>query len=183
MRAPIAEPDLGDQLIDPHPLWLAAGQLERQDNVFLSGEHRQQVEELEDETDVAAPKLRQLRVAEVPDLRAVDPDVALGWPVETGEDMHESRLAGPGRPHHRDQRALGHRQRHAPESIDGCLAFPVAPGQVTRRHHHRRPGQRHWAQGVYCECRLHTALLSWSALCWPTPDQSEPSRCAGASVR
>ena len=41
-----------------------AGELEREQDVLLGGQHRQQVEELEDEADVLAPQLRQLRVAE-----------------------------------------------------------------------------------------------------------------------
>ena len=42
----------------------------------LRRQHRQQIEELEDEADVAAPELGQLRVAQRGDLGRVDPDLA-----------------------------------------------------------------------------------------------------------
>src|SRR3712207_7369901 len=51
-----------------------AGDLERQEDVLLGREHREQVEELEDEADVAAPQLRQRGVVELRDLGAVDRD-------------------------------------------------------------------------------------------------------------
>ena len=49
-------------------LGLLAGDRERQDDVLLRGQHRQQVEELEDEADVLAAQPRQLRVGERRDL-------------------------------------------------------------------------------------------------------------------
>ena len=76
VRPPVAEADPVDQLLDPRPLRLAARELERQEDVLLGRQHRQQVEELEHEADVAAPELRELGVAERAELRVVDPDLA-----------------------------------------------------------------------------------------------------------
>ena len=55
---------------------LAAGEREREEDVLLRRQHRQQVEELEDEADVLAAELGQLVVVERGDLVAVDPDLA-----------------------------------------------------------------------------------------------------------
>ena len=80
----IAEADLVDQLVEPLRVRLAAGELERQRDVLGRREHRQQVEELEDEPDVVAAQLGQLRVVERRDLDAGDRHLARRW-------------AGPGR--------------------------------------------------------------------------------------
>ena len=58
----------------------------------LEKQHRQQVEELEDEADVLAAQLRQVVVAERRDLRARDADAAGRRLVEAREDVHQRRL-------------------------------------------------------------------------------------------
>ena len=63
------------------------------DDVLLRGQHRQQVEELEDEADVRAPQLGQVGVLQRRDLRARDLDRAGGRLVEPGHDVHQRRLA------------------------------------------------------------------------------------------
>ena len=67
---PVLQPDRLDQLLEPRSVGLLAGDRQREDDVLLGGEHRQQVEELEDEADVLAPELRQVAVAERGDLGA-----------------------------------------------------------------------------------------------------------------
>ena len=47
-----ARPTVVEQLVEPRPVGLAAGDRQRQEDVLLGGQHRQQVEELEDEADV-----------------------------------------------------------------------------------------------------------------------------------
>ena len=61
------------------PVDAAAGDARRQGDVLLGGEGRQQVEELEDEADVAAAELGEGVVAHRRDLRVADPDVARRW--------------------------------------------------------------------------------------------------------
>ncbi len=72
------EPDRVDQPVEPLAVGLAAGDRERQHEVLLGGEHRQQVEELEDEAELVAAQLGQLAVVEVGDLLAVEDDGARG---------------------------------------------------------------------------------------------------------
>ena len=80
VREPLGEADRGGQLLEPAGVGLLAGDRERQDDVLLRGQHRQQVEELEDEADVLAPQLRQLRVVQLADRGAGDrrPSPAVG---------------------------------------------------------------------------------------------------------
>ena len=58
MAEPVGEPDLRHQLVEPGLVDLLAGDRERQLDVLLGGEHRQQVVELEDEADVLAAQVR-----------------------------------------------------------------------------------------------------------------------------
>jgi hypothetical protein len=62
--APVLEADGADQLVYPSLVGLAAGDRERQHQVLLGGEDREQVEELEDEAELVAPQLGQLGVVE-----------------------------------------------------------------------------------------------------------------------
>ena len=66
------------ELVEPLRVGLAAGELERQRDVLGRREHREQVEELEDEADVVAAQLRQRRVVEAADVDAGDGDLARG---------------------------------------------------------------------------------------------------------
>ena len=105
---------------------------ERQEHVLVGGQHRQQVEELEDEADVLAAQLRDLVVLQLPEARAGDRDVARRGAVERGEDVHQGRLAGARRAHDRGQLALRDVQVDAAEGVDGGLALAVAAGDLVR---------------------------------------------------
>ena len=61
---PVAEADRVDQLVEALRIGVAAGELERQQDVLPRVEDRQQVEELEDEADLVAAQLGQLGVVE-----------------------------------------------------------------------------------------------------------------------
>jgi D-alanyl-D-alanine dipeptidase len=65
MAAALLEPDLAHQLGHPFLVRLFARESEREDDVLLCVQHREQVEELEDEADVLSPKERQLVVVQV----------------------------------------------------------------------------------------------------------------------
>ena len=99
------ETRLLEQLVKPFSIRLLARDREWQHDVLFGGEHRQQVEELEDKADVLPAQARQLAVVERGDLGAGDLDRALGRLVEPGEDVHERRLAGARRAHHGDELA------------------------------------------------------------------------------
>src|SRR5205823_6017637 len=88
--------------------------------------------ELEDEADVLAPELGDLVVAELSELRAGDPDAAGGRPVERGEDVHQRRLAGARRAHHRGELLALNLQADAPQGVDCGVTFAVAPRDVLR---------------------------------------------------
>jgi hypothetical protein len=92
MPAPRLQPDVGEQLLEPGLVRLLAGDRERQDDVLLGGEHRQEVEELEHESDVAAAKPRQLVVAHARNVLTGDLHVSLSRAVEPGEDVQQRRL-------------------------------------------------------------------------------------------
>ena len=111
---------------------LAAGELERQHDVLGGREHREQVEELEDEADVVAAELRELRVVEAADVDAGDGDVTRRRLVEPGEDVHQRRLAGARRAHHGRQAAGGDVDRDAAQRVDGGVAAAVPADDVTR---------------------------------------------------
>ena len=103
MGATIGDADLPEQLVEPSALRLAAGDRQRQGNVLLRSQHRQQIEELEDEADVLTPQSCQLVVVHAGDIRTGNGHRAGSWPVEAGEDMHQGRLARARRAHYRGQ--------------------------------------------------------------------------------
>ena len=74
VAAAVGEADALDQVIEEGLVGLLARDRERQQHVLLGGEHRQQVEELEDEADVLAPQQRHLVVGERADVVAGDLD-------------------------------------------------------------------------------------------------------------
>ena len=84
---------------------LAAGELQRQEDVLLGRQRRQQVERLEDEADVRAAQLGELRVVHLRDVLAGDVDAAGGRLVEPGQDVHQRGLAGPRGAHDRGELA------------------------------------------------------------------------------
>ena len=109
---------------------LPPGELERQHDVLGRREHREQVEELEDEADVVAAQHRQLRVVEAADVDAGDRDLARGRLVEAGEDVHQRRLARARRAHDGGQAAGGDVDRDAAQGVDGRVALAVAADDV-----------------------------------------------------
>jgi sugar phosphate isomerase/epimerase len=89
--AAIAEPDRLDQALDPLGVRLAARDRERQDEVLLGGEDRQQVEELEDEAELVAAQLGQRRVVIRVDLPEPDgPMIAVKRPRSNPVEMSTS---------------------------------------------------------------------------------------------
>ena len=129
MRAPVAEPDATRcSSLEPRRVGLLARDREREPDVLLGGQHRQQVEELEDEADVLAPELRQLGVASsvvisFPAIVTV-PEVGLSSPARMCISVD---LPDPDGAHDRGQLALLDVQRDAAQGVDGRLALAVAP--------------------------------------------------------
>jgi hypothetical protein len=77
-------------------------------------------------------KLCQLPVAQLGQLDAGDAHGPGGGFVEPREDVHERRLARPGRPHDRREPRAGKRDVDVDEGIDGDLALAEALAEITR---------------------------------------------------
>jgi hypothetical protein len=142
---PVGQPDRVDQPPQPVGIGLPAGDRERQHDVLLGRQDRQQVEELEDEAELVAAQLRQVAVVQARDLDAVELDLAGGRAIEAGEDVHQGRLAGPGRAH--DGAVATALERHADpgERVHGGVALAVAAADVggdDDRLHGAQPGRR-----------------------------------------
>src|ERR1035441_7508752 len=72
---------------------------ERQQDVLLGVQNREQVEGLEDEADAITAKLGELAVAEVGELNPGDAHGPGGRAIEAGEDVHQRGLARARRAH------------------------------------------------------------------------------------
>ena len=105
-------------------------QQQRQLHVLARGEHRDQVEELEDEADVLGAEARELVLGQLVQQPARDRDAALGRPVEAREQVQERRLARARRPHQRHEAAALDRERDVLERVHLVGAAPIDPGDV-----------------------------------------------------
>src|SRR5829696_3792393 len=126
----VAQADRVDQPVEPLALRLAPGDRQRQDDVLLRSENRDQVEELEDEAELVATQPRERSVVQPGDLHSVDRDAARCRPVETGEDVHERRLAGARGAHDRAEATALEPYGHARERVDGGVALAEAAANV-----------------------------------------------------
>jgi hypothetical protein len=70
----------------------------RELHVLEGGEHRDEVEGLEDEADLLGPQVAQSVVAERRDVGVADPDAPGGRVVEAADQVEERRLPGAGGP-------------------------------------------------------------------------------------
>ena len=131
-REPVAEVDLGDQRVDPLAVGLAAGERERQQDVLLGGQHRHEVEGLEDEAELVAPQAREVAVVEVGELGPVDDDGARRRVVEPRQQVHQRGLAGAGRTHDGRELAGRERQRDPVQGVDRGFSLSVAAVQGIR---------------------------------------------------
>src|SRR5579872_137871 len=61
----------------------------REHDIFKRGQVRDQVELLEDESDLFRPNAIQFRCRNVRDILAVQPDFAGTWAIETAHQIHE----------------------------------------------------------------------------------------------
>src|SRR5215203_1151383 len=132
--APVLEADGADELVDPLLVGIAAGDRERQHQVLLGGEDRQQVEELEDEAELVAAQLGQLAVVEAGDVDSIEFDLARGRLVEPGEDVHQGRLAGARGAHDRGEAVALEAGADAGQGVDRGVTLAVAAVEVGGNH-------------------------------------------------
>jgi hypothetical protein len=130
--APILQPDGGDELLEPFAVGLATADPQRQGDVLLRGQDRQEVVGLKDEADLVPPQQGQLVIVEPVEPRPGDLDPSGGRLVEPREDVQERRLAGARRPHDRGEAAAQQRDVDAAQRVDGCRAFAEALGDGGR---------------------------------------------------
>ena len=125
VRQPVAQADRVDHVVDPRRVALGAAEHQRQRDVLLGGERRDQVVRLEHEPDLLAAQFGEVLVVERGEVRVADVDGALGERVEPGEAVQQRRLAGSRRTHDRREPAGFERDRHAVEGVDGRVTDPV----------------------------------------------------------
>src|SRR5699024_11205252 len=130
VREPVGDAEGGGDRLQPCPVRARAGELERQQDVLLGRQHRQQVEGLEDEADLLPPQLGERIVAEGGDLGAVQQDRTGVDHVEPGEDVQQRGLAGAGGTHDRREGAAGDVEVHRIQGGDGTGAGAVGPGDA-----------------------------------------------------
>jgi hypothetical protein len=112
--ASLREPDLGQQVAcPPFPLGAGPPAEHRHLDVLRRGERREQVRELEDETDRPRPVAR--RIVEVVEPQAPDGDRPGVGLVERADQVQQRALAGARRAGERDQLARRDRERDVPE--------------------------------------------------------------------
>src|SRR6266566_4810686 len=82
------------------------GEAHRQLDVLLSGQRRDEVEELEDEARLSQSIPNEFSVAEVDEVGSVHLDPTRGRAVDPAQDIQEGRLAAPRRPSNRNEFAV-----------------------------------------------------------------------------
>src|SRR5204863_232345 len=103
----------------------AAVELERQQQILLDGEQRDEVEELEDEADVPPAEARARLLVERGEVGAVDAHAARRRPVDAGDHVEQRRLAGAAAPHQHDDLAAREGQRHRAQHDALDVAFAI----------------------------------------------------------
>ena len=152
-RGPVAH-----ALLEPHLLQGRAGALgplpaidagvdERQLDIVDGVRPGQQVEGLEHEADLPVAERGQFGVTQRGNGSTVEQVVAPVRAVEAADDVHEGRLARPGRPHDGHVLAAANRHIHPLEGADHGVAHREAAGQRTGDDHAIGSGAR---QGRDC---------------------------------
>src|SRR5690348_11499240 len=135
VREAVGDAQPADQVAEPLPVDLGPGQVGREGDVLRRGQRGDQVEGLEDEADLVAAQPGEPGVVEPADLLAADERLPRRRPVQAGHAVHERRLAGPRRAHHRGEPAPFDGHVDAGQGVHGGLPGPVRLVQVhgTRR--------------------------------------------------
>jgi hypothetical protein len=107
-----------------------ARQQQRQFDVLLGRQHRHQVVELEDETDVVAAPGRQLPGAHRVDALPVDVDLTAAGRIQSADQVEQRGLARTRRAHQCDEVALLDVQVDAVQNLDLFRAALVGLGEV-----------------------------------------------------
>ena len=128
--------------VEPGAVAVVAAEHQRQLDVLLGGERRDQVVGLEDEADALAAQLGELLVVELRQVGVADVHGARRERVESGEAVHQGALARARRPHDRRVLALFEGDGDVVEGDHLALAAAVALGGVDRPGGGSRRGRR-----------------------------------------
>src|SRR5436190_10456653 len=107
-------------------------QEQRQLDILECGEHRNQVVELENESDIPRAPGGERPLGQTADVGAADADAAARRAIDAGEQIEQRRLARSGRPHQPQEIAGGHGDRDALEHRHFDLIAAVGFGDVTK---------------------------------------------------
>src|SRR5437667_11020320 len=127
MDRPLRHPDELEQFL--RALGPGGGPLPRQAHwqldVLFGGQRGDEVEELEDETDLLQAIPNELGIAEVDQVRSVHLDSPRGWPVDSAQQVQEGRLAAAGRTPRADELSVGDRHVAPPKRDDLGLSRAI----------------------------------------------------------
>ena len=139
------EPDTVQQIVDPRitPAARCAGYALGQGNVFTHIEGRDQIEKLEDDSDIPPAQQGARPLGAVIDRRAGERDIAFIRCVDRGDTVEQGGFARSARAHDRDQFARIDVQRQALQNRNLLLAQLIGfydAGNVQRRRQGRFVG-------------------------------------------
>ena len=131
MAEPIGHFEPREQIVEPGARGLApsVGQ-EGQKDVVPGGERGNQVEGLEDQSDVAAAKDRPSPVGHGRQVVAGDEDPAGVRPGQAGDHVEQGALARSAGPHHGHELARRDREADVLQGVDDRIALPELLGHV-----------------------------------------------------
>jgi hypothetical protein len=194
LRRPVpearAEPDDGDDLVEPSAVGPVTGEAHGQEDVLPRGERRDEVELLEHEPHPVAAQPGELALVEAPEVGVPDPDVSGRQGVEAGHHVQKGRLARARRAHDRGEATGLELDGDAVEGADLGLASAVYLDRVDGAGRGRvdRLGRDDEPTGVARSARRrlvdvvdgrgHVVLL----LLRPAGHPRRRRRCAGSSA-
>src|SRR5579885_11638 len=157
---------------------------ERKPHVRRGGERREEVEELKDEADVAAPEDRRGLGVERVEALARDPDLAARRRVEAGQDVEERGLPRPARSHDGERAPGFEAERHFAQGHD---LEPAPPIHLRHAPHVERHAARHqstlrvprWIR-VAARAGTQPAAAETSAAAAPPTSSSAAGRRTGS---
>jgi hypothetical protein len=109
---------------------IPAGELVRQQDVFLSGQGREQLVTLENETNLPTSDKSQFVFAQPGDVDAVEDNGSRGGGIEAGEQSEQGAFAAAGGPHDGDKLAGRDIEIDAAEDVDAMAPAFEALGEV-----------------------------------------------------
>lgn len=109
------------------------GEQERQFDVFERGEDRNQIERLENKSDVLISPIGELRFVEARDFDALHEAFAFGGAIDAGDDVKQRAFSGTGRAHEREKFAAGDIEGNVVEGCDVDFALAINLGEISDR--------------------------------------------------